>query len=258
MNNQVKIILVEPSHQGNIGAIARSMKNMGFNNLCLVNPKNPISKEAYDRAAGAGDLLDNCEIQASLEDALDNCVYVTMTTARVRHSQRTYIDSRSAASLIHEHQKKITDKQCIALVFGPERTGLSNLDLDKSHSLIYIPTTEFSSLNLSMAVNLMCYEMHMASLIAKNEISNTSQSMPKTHSEPVPSAEQASQKEMEAFYEHYQEVLTSIDFFKGKKPENLMRKLRHIYQRCYLTLDEVHILRGIFSRTTYQVGKTKK
>lgn len=263
LQQNIKIVLMETSHPGNIGSTARAMKNMGFSQLTLVNPKKFPDKEANALAAGADDVLANAQICETLEEALSDCFFVAMTTARQRESKWQFTQSRDAAHILEQK----SHGQKVALVFGPERTGLSNQDLDKSHLLIHIPTSAFSSLNLAMAVNLMCYEIHMCALISQaHPDAPTTKSKENNQAEATKEAKvlasmvseitdsDATQGDREQFYDHAYSFLEQIDFFRGKPTTKLMRKIRHIFQRSNLSKDEIHLLRGIFSRVAYQLS----
>ncbi len=231
MNITVRIVLVGTTHAGNIGAVARAMKNMGFSNLYLVNPCKYKTYDAYARASGASDVIDNAVVCSSLPVALRGCHKVFATSARTRNMDWEDCSLRDAMRVLH------ADTQCenIAFVFGRERSGLTNEELTFCHQLIYIPTNpEFSSLNLSAAVQLVVYELSL--------LSNGSCRQEKVKQD-VPAATE----DIERFYKHLHTTLVQIKFLDPDNPRLLMRRLRRLYSKSRPTRSEVKILRGILS-----------
>ncbi|MEO1879774.1 MAG: RNA methyltransferase [Methylococcales bacterium] len=227
-----KIILVETSHPGNIGGVARAMKNMGMDQLCLVNPKIFPSADATSRASGASDLLNTAEICHSLHDALADCQVVFGASARDRTISWPELTARECAEKFVSSEPSDTK---IALVFGRENSGLKNHELDLCHYLLRIPCNPaFSSLNLATAVQVVCYELFVASG-QKSE-----SSIGDKNETPL-----ASTQQMELFYEHMQQTLLDIDFLHPEKSISIMRRLRRIYNRISLDTKELDILRGI-------------
>ncbi|HBX40203.1 MAG TPA: tRNA (cytosine(32)/uridine(32)-2'-O)-methyltransferase TrmJ, partial [Marinobacter adhaerens] len=156
--DQIRIVLVETSHSGNIGAVARAMKNMGLGNLWLVNPSSFPDEASYARAAGASDVLDSAHVVSSLDEALADCVLVMGTSARGRKVPWPVCAPPEAAAAAAEH----AGSGPVAMVFGRENHGLSNDELQRCHYHIHIPSNpDYSSLNLAMAVQVMCYELRM-------------------------------------------------------------------------------------------------
>ena len=157
-----RIVLVGTTHPGNIGAVARAMKNMGLADLALVNPRYFPDKEATARASGAEDLLENATVVDTLAEAIADCVYVAGASARSRAINWPSLDARDCAARLLDQGRKGP----VAAVFGPEKSGLSNSDLDHCDTLLTIPTNpEFSSLNLAMAVQVVTYELRLAQAI---------------------------------------------------------------------------------------------
>lgn len=230
MQDNIRIVLVATSHPGNIGAVARAMKTMGFNQLVLVNPKNFPHAEATARAAGADDILKNALVVDSLKDALKNCSLVLGTSARLRTIQQQLLNPKAAAEKVVIEAK---DHQ-VAMVFGRENNGLSNEELECCHFHIHIPTeASFSSLNLGAAVQILCYEIKMQSSPAgKTAIVN----------EPLASAQ-----ELANFYQHLNEVLIAIKFIDPNNPRKLLPRIKRMFNRIRPEKNEVSILRGILS-----------
>lgn len=231
MLSHFKIVLVETSHPGNIGGVARAMKNMSMDQLCLVNPKIFPSADASARASGASDLLNTVEICSSLAQAIADCQIVLGASARDRTISWAELSARACAEKFVITEKSNSK---IALVFGRENSGLKNHELDLCHYLLRIPCNPaFSSLNLATAVQVVCYELFVASGQNKTSIGDKNETS------------LASAHQMELFYEHLQQTLLDIDFLHPEKSVSLMRRLRRIYNRVSLDTKELDILRGI-------------
>lgn len=250
--NQIRIILVETSHSGNIGAVARAMKNMGLGNLWLVNPKSFPDETSYARSAGASDVLDRANVVSSLDEALADCVLVLGTSARGRKVPWPVIAPPEAATLATDN----TEKGTVAVVFGRENHGLSNDELHKCHYHIHIPSNpDYSSLNLSMAVQVMCYELRMYYLRSlegdKGSPYLKPMMAPGDAGWDVPVA---SVKDVEGFFGHLEQVLMDINFHRRENPRQLMSRLRRLFQRARLDQMEINILRGILSAAQKAAG----
>ncbi|MGI9235319.1 MAG: RNA methyltransferase [Woeseiaceae bacterium] len=227
----IRIVLVGTTHPGNIGATARAMKNMGVVDLALVNPRHFPHEEATARASGATDILDNAEVHTNLADALTDCVYVAGASARSRTISWPSMGPRDCA----ERMVSESEQGTVAAVFGPEKTGLHNDDLDLCHTLLTIPTDPgFSSLNVAMAVQVLTYEVRVASLLDIG---------PQFETESPP----ATADEMEYFYNHLKRVLEDVRFLDPENPRHLMRRLRRLFIRARPDKNEVNILRGILT-----------
>lgn len=234
----IRIVLVGTTHPGNIGAVARAMKNMGISDLALVNPKYFPHDEATARASGAADILERAMVVDTLAEALTDCVYVAGASARSRTINWPCMGPRDCAErMIQEsgHGK-------VAAVFGPEKTGLHNDDLDLCHTLLTIPTDPgFSSLNLAMAVQVLTYELRVASMLDEGPVFDVE-------------APPATSDEMEHFYEHLEKTLTDIEFLDPDNPRHLMRRMRRLFIRARPDKNEVNILRGVLTA----VDQTRK
>lgn len=242
--NNIRIVMINTSHPGNIGAAARVMKNMGLTRLYLVDPKQFPSYEATAMASGADDLLFRAIVCSSFEEALEGCHLVLGTTARERKIQHDFIDAREAGVMSVTE----SDKYEVALVFGRERTGLTNDEIGLCHKLINIPTNpDYSSLNVASAVQIVTYEVMMALQAVSRE--GVQSAAHKNEQESAALAEYASSENMERFYQHLQQTLIDIDFLHVKQSPQLMPKLRHIYNRIRLKQEELNILRGILNKT---------
>ncbi len=227
----VRIILVGTTHPGNIGATARAMKNMGLMDLMLVKPKIFPHEDATARASGAEDLLESARVVSSLDDALRDCTYVAGASARARSIGWPSMTPRECAQRLVEESRHGT----AAVVFGPEKAGLTNDDVDRCNTLLTIPTEPgFSSLNLAMAVQVVSYELRVAGM-TQEEVPADPESPP------------ATSEERENFYAHLEEVLTRSGFLDPDNPRLLMRRLRRLFTKAELDQNEVNILRGMLA-----------
>lgn len=225
--DNLRIVLVETSHPGNIGAAARAMKVMGLSRLYLVNPKCEIDDEARARASGAVDLLDAAVVCTSLEAALADTVLAAACTSRRRDLPHPAHTPRQAAPLLLEQAQAAP----VALVFGSETFGLSNEQLSRCRWLINIPANpEYMSLNLASAVQVLAYELR--STLEDATI-------------PLPEFEPARHEELEGFYMELERTLVAIDFLDPAAPKRLMPRLRRLFARAGVEKEEVAILRGI-------------
>ena len=236
-HDNIEFVLVEPSHPGNVGAAARAIGTMGFKNLVLVKPTKHPHPESRARSSGALDILLDARVCDTLEEAIADSSLVIGTTARQRRIS-VPIDS------IHECTQSIFEsslKQKVSIIFGPETSGLSNDDIDRCNRLVYIPTGEMhSSLNLSMAVQVIAYQLNLT-FFGLEEGQET--------------RDLASGKEMELFYEHLEDVLLETGFLNPTNPKQLMRRLKALFNRAQLDDNEVNIMRGIL--TSYQKPRVK-
>jgi len=232
--SDLRIVLVGTQHPGNIGSAARAMKTMGLDRLVLVAPHKPGHPDANAMAAGADDVLAGARICGSFAEAIADCAFVAGCTARQRQVPLPEFEPREAAPrLLGENANGP-----VALVFGPERTGLTNEDLQRCHATIHIPANPaYSSLNLAAAVQVMCYELRLAILARAGRAGAD-----------APRADPpASQDQMEAFFTHLGQMLHAIDFHKGRSPATVMRRLRGLFLRAQPDTRELRILRGIFA-----------
>lgn len=227
----VRIILVGTTHPGNIGAVARAMKNMGLHDLLLVSPRYFPHAEATVRASGADDILATARVVDTLDEALGDCLYVAGASARSRTIGWPSMLPRECASrLIVESQKG-----AVAAVFGPEKAGLTNADLDRCHTLLTIPADPgFSSLNLAMAVQILTYELRLAAIENPQPGPNSNERL-------------ASGEELQYFFTHLEQVLSVSGFLDLDNPRLLMRRLRRLCMRAEPDKSEINILRGILA-----------
>lgn len=240
MLENMRIVLLETTHPGNIGAAARAMKNMGLTRLFLVKPQRYPNAEATARAAGADDLLASAVICGNLDEALTGCSVVFGASARPRSISWPQLDPRQAA--VRALVAAATGE--VAFVFGREHSGLTNQELDRCNYLLTIPTNpEFASLNVAAAVQVISYELRMAGREAP----------PAALSEPLASAD-----ERERFYQHLEQVLLDLEFLDPNNPKHLMRRLRRLFNRIELDCNEINILRGILTAVERRRGTQDK
>lgn len=264
-----RFILIETSHAGNVGATARAMKVMGFDDLVLVKPRwsNVLRREeTIQRASGALDVLQNARIVDALDDALEDMTHVCATAMTPRDFGPPTVEPRGHFAYLVENglddeadgdpQNKIQNDPCalkhlqkgVAFLFGSERYGMRNEDVYRCHACIRIPTNpQFGSLNLASAVQVLAYEWRLAlgGFVSTEQI------------DARPSPELADAQQIAGLLLHWQEALTAIDFLDPDSPKKLMPRLHQLLNRAGLTQEEVHILRGI-AKATLQVSSVKR
>jgi tRNA (cytidine32/uridine32-2'-O)-methyltransferase len=237
MLDQIKIVLVNTTHPGNIGAAARAMKNMGVSQLVLVDPIAEIDGDAIVRASGASEILDNCTVVATLDEAVADCGLVIGTSARGRHIPWPLCSPRECAV---KAKQATQNENSVALVFGRESRGLTNEELHRCNAHVHIPTNpDFSSLNIAAAVQVLCYEMRLAAL-AETEEDGNKWGVEWDY-------ELAPHGDMERFFEHLKQSLVDIGFLDPNTPKQLMTRLRRMFQRTALDKMEVSMMRGILA-----------
>ena len=244
----IRTVLVRPTHPGNIGGVARALKNMALETLYLVSAPADMAAdstpdlthdfiggaEARARASGADDVLARATVCASMDEALAGCSLIIGTSARARTITLPFLSPPQAA------QRLVAAGRLgeVALLFGQERTGLTNAELDRCHFLVQIPINPgFSSLNLVCAVQILAYEIFLANA-----------EMATAHT-PALEADcaRAKDEDLQRFYHHLEEVLIEIEFLDPANPRKLMRRLRRLFNRVALDHNEVNILRGILT-----------
>lgn len=240
MLSNIRIVLINTFHPGNVGAIARAMKNMGLTNLYLVDPNDYPSDEATSRAAGAVDLLENATIVSTLEDAISDCSLVIGTSARHRTFQLPIMNARECAQVVIPEAKQ----HDVAIVFGRETTGLLNEEIAQCHRQVYIDANdEYPVLNISQAVQIVSYEIWMA---------NQEQFI---HDKEV--AEYPRKKDMDLFYEHLEDTLYGINFIVRNHPGKVLDKLHRFFNRSRPEKQELGILRGVLAAVQREAGLTE-
>jgi len=230
----IRIVLVEPSGALNLGSIARVMKNMGLQQLILVNPKcDPDSVEAKQMAVHGADLLEQAQSVRSLSEALRGCQQAVATTAR----------SRNLAMPLQPPRQVFPNLLPVpsAIIFGREDSGLTNEELTHAQQALYIPTaSEYGSLNLATAVTICTYELRQMVLTPQQQA-------------PIPQTETATLDALEGYYQHLEQVLLEIGFLYPHTKSARMKKFRQIYNRANLTPEELALLRGILRQTQWAI-----
>ncbi|QNH21780.1 tRNA/rRNA methyltransferase [Xanthomonas sp. GW] len=234
----IRFVLVGTQHPGNIGAAARAMKTMGQARLVLVAPERALDEDGYRRSAGAEDVLQQAPVLATLAEAVADCQLVLGCTAR---SRRVSLEELLPADGAQRLVTAAAEQAEVALVFGRERTGLTNEELQLCHAAVHIPSDPaFSSLNLAAAVQVLAYELRLALLRGEA-------GQPAAAAEPGFREAPASHAQLEGLFGQLADTLDDIDFHKGRAPDSAMRKLRRLFLRNALTEQEVRLLRGILS-----------
>ncbi|UYM16518.1 tRNA (cytosine(32)/uridine(32)-2'-O)-methyltransferase TrmJ [Endozoicomonas euniceicola] len=234
MLSNIRIILINTFHPGNIGSAARAMKTMGLSDLCLVTPQRYPDPDADAMAAGAMDVLSNARLFPSLDEAIADCSLVIGTSARSRNStsNRPMLEAGACADAL----LKESVNRPVALVFGQETMGLTNEELEKCHFHVCIDANpDYPVLNVASAIQILCYELRKASVRF-----NQKDIQPKTEDYPL-------QEDLERFYQHLEQTLTDIGFIIKQHPGRVMKRLRRLFNRARPESKELNILRGILS-----------
>jgi tRNA (cytidine32/uridine32-2'-O)-methyltransferase len=255
MFERMRIILVNTTHPGNIGAVARAIKNMGFKQLYLVSPQQFPSMEATARASGAEDVLASAVVTKSLEEALYDCALVMGLSGRARKIAWPTLEAREAADKVATELNQ-QNQSSVALVFGQEQSGLLNEALAKCHYQVTISANpDYSSLNLAQAVQVLTYECRMA-LLKKSAIFSNSDQMVVKNKEPEQetikdlNAEKqplVTAEEIEYYFTHLENTLKRLQFLDPARPRHLMKRLRRLYNKARLDKTELNILQGILT-----------
>lgn len=244
--DRVRFVLVETSRAGNIGSAARAMKTMGFSELVLVSPRDPnalLDEEAIALASGASDVLGNARIVSSLDEALAGCNFSVALSARPREFAPPLFEPRPLAEQLASDATLNA-----ALVFGNERFGLSNEQVGKCSALVNVPANpDYSSLNLSQAVQVLAYECRMAALGGERRDSGIGFR-----------GELASAEQVEGMFTHLEQALVEIEFLDPDNPKKLMPRLRRLFSRAQLETEEVNILRGIATQLISKRQRVRK
>ncbi len=238
--NQPRVVMVETSHPGNIGAAARAMKTMCLYDLGLVQPKEFPNPVAFARASGAADILENAHQFDTLTDAISDCQTVVGITARSRKLSAPVVTPKVLMQQILNDSMQTQ----VAWVFGRERNGLSNEEIDLCTTVCTIPSnSDYGSLNIAAAIQILCYEWYMAQLEWQHE--SPGDNLPQSKAlAPV--------AEKEGFYEHLWQALEKIEFLDKDNPTPLMRKIRRLFDRSQMSSAEINILRGILKNIIKQ------
>lgn len=243
--DRLRIVMINTSDSGNIGAAARAMKTMGLRQLVLVQPDEFPTAKATARASAAADLLHNARVVQTLDEAIGDCQLVFGTSARLRTIPWPLIDPRQGASRVMNEPEGAD----IAILFGREDAGLTNEELRRCHFHICIPANEeYPVLNIGAAIQVICYEMRMAALERQASPVAPDQSGMQQWDEPLVSSE-----DMERFLRHFEETLLDIDFFDPNNPKQLLTRVRRLFLRTRMDRLEMNLLRGVLSTVQKRV-----
>jgi len=241
MLRNIRIVLVRTFHPGNIGSAARSMKTMNLSDLRVVAPRDFPSDEASKMAAGAQDLLNSATVHDTIESAVADCTAIVASTARPRGYDLPELTPEQAADMLVSHARTAP----VALLFGPERMGLHNNDIQYAKYRVTIPANpKYSSLNMAAAVQTLSYEIFKASQIGEPQRPHTSKALPTS-------------EDVERFYEHLEKVLKEIRFLRPHQGETMLR-IRHLLTRAEPDTLELNILRGILSSIEHSIQTSSK
>ena len=231
--DRLRFVLVETSHPGNVGSVARAMKTMGFSQLYLVNPRLPdvlSHPEAIAMASGATDVLEQAVIVSTIQEALVSCDLAAAVSARLREFSPPVLDPRQFAENINSAANINA-----ALILGNERFGLPNEIVEKCNYLINIPANpQYSSLNLAQAVQVLAYECRVTAQLGNPNVNNVGFK-----------GEVAALVDIDAMFEHLEQGLIAIKFIDPANPKKLMPRLKRLFARTQLEIEEINILRGI-------------
>jgi len=237
----IRIVLVNPTHPGNVGAAARAMKNMGLSQLVLVDPQEFPDPRAIWRAAGAKDLVTNARVVATLDEAIGDCQLVVGTSARERRIPWPMVEPRACADTLYSQPEDAR----MAILFGREDRGLTNDELQCCNLHVNVPTCEaYRSLNLGMAVQLLCYALRMRSLQDEERALDPMDEW----DEPI-----ASSDDVERFYEHLHTTLEQLDFYNRDNPGQMLTRMGRLFNRARLDRMELNILRGVLSEVQKKI-----
>jgi tRNA/rRNA methyltransferase len=243
--DNISIVLLQPRYSENIGAAARAMRNMGFQQLVIVDPQNFDLTKALKLATHfASDIIENSKFYPDLKEALSPFTYVVGTTARLGGQRQVVRTPLTLAQKLIP----ISAKNRIAILFGPEDKGLSNEDIRYCHALVNIPTTKFSSLNLAQSVMILCYEIFMVGQEVNKEFT------PRL----------ASRHELDGMYDQLKDILVRISYINAENPDYWLNQFRRFFTRLQLRAKEVNIIRGLcrqvdwYAKKCYEDGKKER
>jgi tRNA (cytidine32/uridine32-2'-O)-methyltransferase len=256
MFKNIRIVMVNTTHPGNIGAAARALKTMGLSNMYLVSPHEYPSAQATWRAAGATDVLHQAKVVETLAEALEGCSLVLGASARQRRIPWPVLNARQSGEVIARQAKT----EQVAIIFGREDRGLTNEELQQCHYHIEIPANDdYKVLNVASAIQVIAYEIRMATLILSDqETQGADASVVTMPVETVRWDERlVTIQEMNLFFEHLEQTLTDIEFYEPDNPRQLMTRLRRLFLRVHLDQMELNILRGALRAMQEKINPKK-
>jgi tRNA (cytidine32/uridine32-2'-O)-methyltransferase len=228
INRFIQIVLVETSHPGNIGSVARAMKNMGLAKLALINPKKFPHQDATALAGNATDLLDNAQVFDSIQTAVKGSKVIYATSARDRTIEWPILSAKDAAE---EIQDLVNNNIEVSIIFGREDRGLTNEELQLANKHLIIPAhPDYPVLNIAMSTQVICYEIYQA---AQNHSIESWQDFPEYTSE-----------ELNHLIQHFNETVQALDLVDPKNPKQIMTRMERMFRRLYPDQMEGNFLRG--------------
>ena len=244
----IRIVMIQTSHTGNIGAAARAMKVMGLSELYLVKPKSAPDEQSVAMSSNATDILDNATIVDTLSEAITGCQLVVGTSARHERTLSWDIqDSRSCGELIAKHSSSQLDAK-VAILFGRESSGLTNEELAVCQHLVHIPTNpDYSSLNVASAVQILSYECRLAAMNIEASADTAIDNSKNNNDAKDSNDDWVTADDLESYFEHLKQVMIDVDFLDPENPRYLIPRLRRLYSRSGITRSEMNILRGMLA-----------
>ena len=248
----IRIVMIQTSHTGNIGAAARAMKVMGLSELYLVKPKSAPDEQSVAMSSNATDILDNATIVETLSEAITGCQLVVGTSARHERTLSWDIqDSRSCGKLIAKHSNSQSEAK-VAVLFGRESSGLTNEELAVCQHLVHIPTNpDYSSLNVASAVQILSYECRLAAMNIEESFDTTIDMS--NNKNTIDSKDNndnwVTADDLESYFEHLKQIMIDVNFLDPENPRYLIPRLRRLYSRSGITRSEMNILRGMLAST---------
>ncbi len=237
INRFVQIVLVETSHPGNIGSVARAMKNMGLVNLTLINPKNFPHQEATALSGNAKDILENAKVLASIDEAVKNSKVIYATSARERTIDWPTSSARDAAQEINQ---LISKEIKVSILFGREDRGLTNEELQLANKHLIIPAhPEYPVLNIAMSAQVVCYELYQASM---NNAVGDWKDFPEYTAE-----------ELNNLIDHFNETVKNLDLVDPDNPKQIMTRMERMFRRLYPDQMEGNFLRGFLKAVNRKI-----
>lgn len=244
--DRIRLVMVNTTHPGNIGAAARAIKNMGLSKLVLVEPKEFPSPKAVWRAAGATDVLENVQVVSTLDEAIEDCGLVIGTSARERRIPWPLLTPRECADKVWAE----TEHHDIAILFGREDRGLTNEELHKCHFHLHIPANpDYSALNISAALQVIAYEIRVSYLQAKEgkALHFDDWDLPPARTQDV-----------EMYFEHLEQTLEKLGFYDPENPRQTITRLRRLFNRIRMDKMELSIMRGMLTSIENYIYKHEK
>lgn len=252
--DKIRIVMINTSDSGNIGAAARALKTMGFGRLYLVEPNDYPSGKATARASGAADVLHQAVVTKTMDEAIEGCQLVVGTSARMRSIPWPVMTPRQFTEMLGNER----DDSEVAIIFGRENSGLSNDELRRCQYHVSIPgNPEYSVLNVASAIQLICYELRMK-LVEEQAEQAQGDAPSMTISKTEWDAPLSSSEDMERFFQHMEQTLLDIRFYDPNNPRQILTRIRRLFSRTRLDRLEMNLMRGVLARVQQIAGASDK